>query len=465
MHHLSCRAMAAGLLIVLGSRVASLAAQVPPRATVAPTTGFNANNPLVIRHVTIVDGVDSLPHRDMILIVIGRHITALGREGSVAVPRHAVQINGRGLFAIPGLWDMHVHLTTRDALQFYLEHGITSIRDMGSEIAVVKPWRDSIAAGTLFGPRIKTAGPILETPESIQGIIHDTACACAGYRVSVAGPERAQHVVDSIAALGADFLKARTYASVETYRAIVAAARRRGIMFAGHPPFGLDISPEEASAGQRTFEHGFYPDHINDSMSRTSIDALTVAYRANGVRLVPTLVAWEGHRMSLDSVSHLTPAKACGALPPDLLRETTRRWKGLAAERRATPEPWHAIFDREYRDLATLYTAGIPLLPGTDVPAFVCPDIALNEEIELFVDRIGMTPLQALRSATVEPARLFDLQDSLGTIERRKLADIVLLDANPLTDIHNVRRVRGVIANGVYHPRASQPPKETGWPR
>lgn len=231
-------------------------------------------------------------------------------------------------------------------------------------------------------------------------------------------------------------------------------------MFVGHPPFGIDVSPEEASGGQRTFEHGFYPDHINDSMPRASVDKLTAAFRANGVRLVPTLVAWEGHRMSLDSVRQLTPAKVCGALPPDLLRETTRRWRGFVAERRLTPEPWHAVFDREYRDLATLYAAGIPVLPGTDVPAFVCPDVALNEEIELFVERIGMTPLQALRSATIEPARLFDLQHSLGTIERHKLADVVLLDANPLTDIHNLRRVRGVIANGVFLPRASLKAKE-----
>ena len=455
MHHAIRRPTVVGLLILLSS-APSLTSQMTPR----PVARTVATRPLAVRHVTIVDGVADIPQRDMTLVIVGRRITALGREGTVAVPRNAREINGRGLFAVPGLWDMHVHVTTRDALRFYLEHGITSIRDMGSEIAVVKPWRDSIAAGTIAGPRIKTSGPVLESPESITGIIQDTACACAGYRVNVALPDRAQHVVDSIVSLGADFLKGRTYASAATYRAIVTAAKRRGIMFVGHPPFGLDISPEEASAGQRTFEHGFYPDHINDSMPRASVDTLIAAYRKNGVRLVPTLVAWEGHRMSLDSVSHLSPAIVCGALPSDLLRETTRRWKGFAVERRATPAPWHAVFDREYRDLATLYAAGIPLLPGTDVPAFVCPDIALNEEIELFVDRIGMTPLQALRSATVEPARLFGMQDSLGTIERRKLADIVLLDADPLADIHNLRHVRSVIANGVYDPRASQPSKE-----
>ena len=279
------------------------------------------------------------------------------------------------------------------------------------------------------------------------------------WRVIVATPDDAQRAVDSIASLGADILKGRSYASAETYRAITIAAKRRGIMFVGHPPFGLDVSPEEASAGQRTFEHGFYPDYMNDSMPRASIDKLIAVYRANGVRLVPTLVAWEGHRMSLDSVRHLKPATVCGALPADLLRATTKLWEGYVVDRRETPEPWHSVLDREYRDLATLYDAGIPLLPGTDIPAFVCPDIALNEEIELFVGRIGMTPFQALRSATVEPARLFDLQDSLGTIERGKLADVVLLEANPLTDIHNLRRVRGVIANGVYYPRAAPPPK------
>lgn len=457
MHFITRQATIAGCTIALLAGPAPLVGQAPSRSAAAAVTRLDTGRPLVVRHVTIVDGVDSLPHPDMTLVVVGRRITAIGREGTVAIPRNAVRIDGRGLFAVPGLWDMHVHVSTRDELRFYLDHGITSVRDMGSEIDIVKPWRDSIAAGTLAGPRIMTSGPVLESPKSVEVMsaiqVKRGDSPHMAWRVIVAMPGDAQRAVDSIADLGVDFIKGRTYTSPETYRAIVTAAKRRGMMFAGHPPFGLDVSPEEASAGQRTFEHGFYPDHITDSMPQASLDKLIAAYRKNVVRLVPTLVAWEGHRMSLDSVSHLTPANACGALPPDLLRETTKRWRGFVIDRQETPAPWRALFVREYRDLATLHAAGIPILPGTDIPAFVCPDIALNEEIELFVEGIGMTPLQALRSATIEPATLFNLQDSLGTIERHKLADIVLLDANPLANIRNLRRLRGVIANGVYYPR------------
>ena len=421
-----------------------------------------AQRPLAIEGVSVVDGVGEHARAAMTIVVEGRRIVAIGRIGVVRIPSGAGRIDARGLVAIPGLWDMHVHLEHHTELPWLLEHGITSVRDMGSVITSVKPWRDSIAAGTLVGPRIKTSGPVLESPQSIASmkVVHLARLDSAPlrWRVSVPTAGDAQHAVDSVAALGADFIKARTYASVETYFAIAAAARRRGLMFVGHPPFGMPIPADVVSdSGQRTLEHGFFPDRV-DTLSVGSLARVTAAYVRNGTVLVPTNIAWEGHRIPADSVVKLTPSNSCAPLPANLLRETTRRWEGFASDRRGSkPESasslaaWNAVLTRHYHDLATLHAQGVRILPGTDIPAFICPEIALNREIEIMVDGVGLTPLEALRSATLYPAELFGLQDSLGTLSVGKLADIVLLDGDPLVDIRNLRRVHATIANGVYH--------------
>lgn len=438
-----------------------MAAFVAPHVCAQARASVGAASPLiVVQGVTLIDGTGAPARRNVTIVISDRHIVAVGREGEVKVPHGAMRVDARGLVAIPGLWDMHVHLTNRDELWFYLTHGITSVRDMGSEISVVKPWRDSIALGLLAGPRIKTAGPVVETQESVDGIRKEEnqygESLGRSWRVIVPTPEAAQHAVDSIASLGVDFLKGRTYASSATFFAVAAAARRRGIMFVGHPPFGLPITPEQAAdSGLRTFEHGYFPDRV-DTLSASALTHVVNNLLRNRVQLVPTLVAWEGRRLPADSVARLRLSTACGALPAGVFAEVSRRWRIYVLERTSAPESpaglkaWNDALDRNVRDLETLHHAGVPILPGTDVAAFICPETALNQELELFVSGLRMTPAEALQSATRQPAELFNLERSLGTIERGKLADIVLLDASPLIDIHNLRRVHAVIANGIY---------------
>ena len=422
----------------------------------APTT-------LAITNVTLVDGLDTTRREHVTVLISGSRIVAIGPTRSTSVPRSARRIDGRGLFAVPGLWDMHVHLVHRNELALLLAAGVTSVRDMGSEISTVGPWRDSIEAGTLIGPRIRTSGPVLESPSSIADMLVaqrrlGDSSNIAAWRISVPTPESAAHAVDSVAALGADFIKARTYASTATYFAIAAAARRRGMRFVGHPPFGLSIDEVAvADSGQHSLEHGFFPDRV-DTLPPARLQQIADAYQRGGTVLVPTLTAWEWRTIPYDTFAHQSVATQCPGLPADVQREVARRWAEFLYYRRPNPTGapesaqtlavWRRVLDRHFRDLALLRARGVRILPGTDVPAFVCPDIALNTELELFVRALGMTPREALRSATLDPAIFFGLQDSLGTIEVGKIADIVLLDADPMADIRNLRRVRAVIAAG-----------------
>ncbi|HEV2129541.1 MAG TPA: amidohydrolase family protein [Longimicrobiaceae bacterium] len=445
------------LLVLLLAGLCVAAIRVSGEA--AQTSSF------AITNVAVIDA-SGAPHRPgMTVVVTGRRIAALGRTGTVEVPRGARVIDGAGKYLIPGLWDMHVHLSYvgRHALPLFLANGVTGVRDMGGDFAQVAAWRDSIAVGHLLGPRIKAAGPIVESTRWLQ--FARAAVQQAGgrdedklaRRVGVDTPEDARRVVDSVAALGADFLKLRNAASREAFFALAAEARRRELPLVGHAPH--NVSPEEASnAGQRSFEHEFLPPL--DGMTTEARARLFRRFAENGTAFVPTMVANRGYRLLPDSLVLAVIADSTGTREPRrryVSRELAEDWRvQIGMKQSERPRDWHAYHRSTLRDLREMQSAGVPLLAGTDAAApLVFPGFSLHEELELLVREGGLTPLQALRSATHNPAEFLALQDSLGTIARGKLADLVLLDANPLDDIRNTQRIRAVVANGRLLERAA----------
>ncbi len=188
--------------------------------------------PLVFTHVTIIDATGTPPKSDMTVVVADNRITELGRSGKVRVPKGAQVVDAKGKFLIPGLWDMHVHLAKAGAntLPLFIANGVTSVRDMGGDYVEVLKWKKEVSAGTRLGPRIKTAGPILESSSNLERMKRErTIEPVERTRIGVPNPEAATAIVDSVAKLGVDFLKIRTVASLETYRAIVQAAKRNNL--------------------------------------------------------------------------------------------------------------------------------------------------------------------------------------------------------------------------------------------
>ncbi|HEU4388326.1 MAG TPA: hypothetical protein VFV34_11050, partial [Blastocatellia bacterium] len=230
------------LLLVLGTQPSHLARQT-------------ASTSLVIRNVTLIDATGSPAKPKMTVVIAGDRITAIGEDAKTAVPKGAQIVDGAGRFLIPGLWDMHVHLamageTTPPVL---IANGITSVRDMGGDLAVIDEMRKKIAAGKLVGPRIKCAGPILESPRFIR-VIEDLTGRAWHDRIGVGDAADARKAIDSLLALRVDFVKIRTNASRESFLAIAAEARRAGLQLVGHPPDKVSLI-EASDAGQRSFEH------------------------------------------------------------------------------------------------------------------------------------------------------------------------------------------------------------------
>lgn len=426
----------------------AVATPILPAQTRPPVTS------VAITGVSVLDGRSSSLLADQTVVVSGNRISAVGPRAAVPVPAEARVVDGRGKFLVPGLWDMHVHTTIpggREVLALYVANGVTGVRDMAGDWAQITAWRGEIANGQLLGPRMVAAGPYIEGGDV--PIPH----------LVVRTPEEAGPAVDSLERLGVDFVKLHSQLPREVYFASLRAARAAGFQVAGHVP--RSITPQEASdSGLGSIEHMLqiptpcspaeslalaprFP--VQGVLGRCTADdagPLFERLARNGTWVVPTLVAqYEiAHWPQRD-----LPGDAFAAYLPDTLRRYVAQIFPMVDS--VPPEAdsvGMALWNKRVALVGAMHRAGVGILPGTDAPLRNSPPgFGLHEELAILA-RAGLSPFEVLRAATLEPARFLGLLDSLGTIEPGKLADLVLLDANPLTDIRNVRRVSAVVANG-----------------
>lgn len=437
----------------------ALTAQVPAPSAAAP-------RPLAITRVTIVD-VESgrmLPNRTV--IIRGSRIVTVAAASATRVPVGARVIDGRSRYLIPGLWDMHVHNPEPGAaamLPVYIGFGVTGVRDMGSDLLALRRHRDRIARGEMIGPRIVMAGPILDGPFG-----RPMPPAHRSWRIEVTQASRARGLVDSLVRAGADFIKVHERLDPATYRAIVDQARHRGMAVAGHVPAAVGAAAA-AAAGQRTIEHLVNvpfacADDERDALRPTNgLEALFGGCATHDaaalLRLFVEHETWHTPTLVVQQRVALGPNASRGdpglRHVPMPVRELLRSVGplDLPAPRGAARARFARFFAKRVWQARQMHAAGVRLLVGTDAPG-VAPGWSVHEEMHLFV-RSGIPAIDALRAATINPARMLTHTDSLGAIASGKIADLVLLDANPLADIRNTLRVRAVVAGGRFYDRAA----------
>jgi imidazolonepropionase-like amidohydrolase len=437
-------------------RVALLAASVV-------STSLSAQS-IAVTGVTIVDpSVAASRQAAMVnqtVVVRNGVIQTVGPSSAVAIPRGARLVDGRGKFLMPGLWDSHVHFmnTGPSALPLYVALGVTSVREMGGYLDSTRAWQSRMRAGTLVGPRILTPGPILEAPSYLEGVrkrsVKDPRIGqrVLPYRIAVGNAADARRAIDSLAKLHVDFVKIRTTESPEAYFAILREARRAGLKVAGHRPSVVSIAVAVDSA-QRDIEHAL-------ALSRLPADARDSVYLEFakwGTWYTPTLVITRAAGLTADSAKRAIFSDA--AVRADERQPYVSRWllewwrmqvdERLADTSAVDPNAGRELYEGSVADVRRMHELGVLILAGTDAGSVLMyPGFALHEELRLLVEDAGFTPLEALWSATVGPARFAGLQDTLGSIAAGKIADLVLLDANPLDNIRNTRRVAAVIQGG-----------------
>jgi imidazolonepropionase-like amidohydrolase len=429
-------------------------------ALLAVSATAAAQDLIAIRNVTVIPmtGADALSAHTV--IVQDGRIAAVGPAAAVTVPRMAKVVNGTGKYLIPGLFEMHAHTskTRASALGLYVVHGITTLRDMGSEHAEALRWRQEIRDGVRVGPRMLIAGPYLESLRNVERMRRDPPEARVEpferARIPVGSPADAARVIDSLASLELDFFKVRTVQDRETYLVLGAAADRHGMRLVGHV---VSPRPEDLlEAGQDGVEHGFPLSW--DSLSRDERMAFWRELAARDVGVVPTLVTipasvlrpLEYYRMLVNDAGGTThPLRRY--LSTFLVLDWREQVEEVTAERRAFYQRAWPVLLRQVREMRE---AGVRVMAGSDVAVLnVFPGASLHDELRLFVDSVGMSPMEALASATRLPAEWLGLADSVGTIAPDQAADLVLLDANPLDDISNTRRIAAVVLRGRLYER------------
>jgi imidazolonepropionase-like amidohydrolase len=390
---------------------------------------------LVITHVTVIDATGAPAKPEMTIVITDGRIAALGKTGEVRLPKDGRILDASGKFLIPGLWDMHGHLTYAgdNGLALLIENGITGVRDMGGDLDRIDAWRKEIAEGRRLGPHIVRAGPFVDGPKPH---LKD--------RLTVNNAAEARRAVDALKRRGVDFIKVHNGLSRESFFAVAEEARKQGIPLAVHVPSGLWTRPgiegvsvaEASDAGAKSIEHveillesslyrkGATAKTIEEAIAENSGEtgaALFARLVRNGTCYVPTLVAYyRGFVL----------------------------WSGNPKETAGS----RAIHLKNLKLVETMHRAGVEIMAGSDFSDWaLVPGVDLHNELTLFVEA-GFTPMEALQSATMKPAKFFGKQDSLGTIEKGKIADLVLLDANPLEDISHTRKINSVIIGGKLVP-------------
>lgn len=439
--------------------------------TTTNITGANAQEHiLAFKHVNVIDATGRPVKADATVVLRGPRIALVGKSSDVKVPSRAQVIEGRGKYLIPGLWDMHVHEIFGAWLPedekviplLFVANGVTGVRDMGGDLEPLKRWRSRIAAGEMVGPRMIISGPMLDGPAPQFPSSAPITNATDGRRT-----------VDELQKNGADFIKIQSLIPRDGYFAAADEARKLGIVFAGHVPDKVR-AVEASNAGQKSIEHltGVFEgcSSVEDElMSKprgpgrgqflASYDPerakeLFALFVRNQTWQVPTLY-WEQGEWLIEKTNAGPDHLAKFAPPawkertwPMFTRDITKGWSTDPIGDR------ERFVQAELKIVGEMHRASVPILAGTDTAAGVrvYPGFSLHSELELLV-RAGLSPMQALQSATLNAGKYLGLADS-GTIENGKRADLVLLDANPLEDIRNTRKIRSVVLAGRYFSRA-----------
>jgi len=411
----------------------------------APSEGVTA-----LSGATLVDGTGAAAIADSVILVRGGKIAAAGPRANVAIPKGAKVIELQGKTIVPGLWDMHAHFEQVEWGPIYLAAGVTTVRDVGNEFEFITAVRDAVRDGRGLGPRLLLAGVVDGSgPISLSMQLVDT-------------PVQAREWVRKYHDAGFSQIKIYSSMKKENIEAVAAEAHRLGMTVTGHIPEGMNAY-DGVNAGMDQINHITYlldildPDFLRlrregkldavlenvkqfDGKSADAQKAIAFLQQHHTV-VDPTLALYETFMLTAKTpLVQLEPGVA--KVAPQLAEAL----KSLGSNPN-NAELREAIFAAYMKSVGALHRAGIPVVVGTDQAV---PGHSVHRSMELFVDA-GFTAMEALQAATIVPARAMGVEKDSGTIEAGKRADLVILSANPLDKISNIRKTEQVMESGVLY--------------
>lgn len=438
---------------------------------------------LCIENISIIDPEVGLVPNQTVIIKDGK-ILKISDSAELKLASENTIIDGNGKYLIPGLWDAHVHFAYIEDLaprmfDLFLGYGITSVRDTGGKIDFVKDWKDKALADPTKAPRVMIAGPLLDGhPNVYDG-------SDAGHpplSVGLRSIEDVTQKINELDSLGVDLLKAYEMLSPELFAKIIEQGKEKGLKVTGHVPLSMDVI-SASNLGLNSMEHlrnlelscasnseelflerqrvlatdlgetgSQRRSKIHDLQRKSAVenyddvkaDEVLKVLAKNDTWQIPTITL---NTMFTERYFEKEDWKKSFTYLPDHIENDWK--KGIEMVMTKAPSD----FDRQYTQwklmmVKKVHQADIEIMAGTDCPIFyLTPGLSLHEELAVLV-RSGLSPLEALKTATVNPAAYFGLEDELGSIKENMWADLVILDANPLENIEHTKKINAVIKQG-----------------
>jgi imidazolonepropionase-like amidohydrolase len=441
-----------------------------------------------IENITTVDPTDGLRPNQTVIIKDGKIFKIAPTPELKLSPKNQI-IDGNGKYLMPGLWDSHIHFAYIEELapsmfDLFLLYGITSVRDTGGKIGFVKDWKDKALANPTDAPRVMIAGPLLD---GMPNVYDGSDPGHPPLSVGSGSVEAVAKLVQQLDSIGVDFLKAYEMLTPDQFMMVMKLAKEKGLKVTGHVPLSMDVTTA-SNAGLNSMEHmrnlelscasnadelllqrqvalaksknisgGDLRSSIHAAQRQIAVEnydekkanAILEVLAKNQTWQIPTLALNTGQTRLpygqpewLESFEYL----------PDTIRS---QWRiGLAAAPALTN--FRMVYSKWLLDMAAkIHKAGIPMMAGTDTPiGFLTPGLSLHEELIVMVEA-GLTPADAIKAATLNPARYFNLENELGSVKEGMWADLLILSANPLANIKNTQRIEGVMKQGKYYDQAA----------
>jgi hypothetical protein len=396
-----------------------------------------ANHLIAIRGGTLIDVANNKVLPDMTVLIENGIIKSVGKTGDIMIPANAFIIEGKGKSILPGLWDMHAHFEQAEWGPAYLASGVTTVRDCGNEFGYINITKATIDKGIGIGPDILKAGIIDgKGPYSLGIIQADTR-------------EEAIAAVRRYKENG--FVQIKIYSSVkpEIVATICREAHRLDMTVTGHIPNNMNLL-QAVDSGMDMVNHANYIFRVlKKGKGDTPIDfsdpenkAVMSFIKSHHVVIDPTLGVFElAFRSVKDSITFIEPNFSTLPGPLQSLFINT----GMSDDKDIA---WAKTMLNNFKQVVTeLYKDSITIVAGTDMGF---PGYSVCRELELYVD-CGLSPMAAIRTATIVPATVMKMNAETGSVETGKRGDIILVDGNPLNNISDIRKVTSVIRNGIVY--------------
>ncbi|MEQ8302696.1 MAG: amidohydrolase family protein [Cyclobacteriaceae bacterium] len=440
---------------------------------------------ICIQNINTIDLTDGLKENQTVIIKSGKILRIANSNELRLAPSNEI-IDGTGKYMIPGLWDTHVHFSYIEELapsmfDLFLLYGITSVRDTGGRIEFVKEWKDKALASPTTAPRVMIAGPLLD---GMPNVYDGSDPGHPPLSVGLATEDEVANQIEMLDSMGVDFLKAYEMLTPQQFAKVTELAKAKGLKVTGHVPLSMSVV-DASNGGLNSMEHmrnlelscasnaaelldqrrkfldagkkdpgGKLRSSIHQAQRQEAIENYDEAKADEVLAVLAQNQTWQIPTMALNTGFVNRPFmqphwQESFTLLPDTISNQWNHYIGMAMEREVPA--FTIAYSRWMKNMVSkIHDKGIGIMAGTDTPiGFLTPGLSLHEELKVLVDS-GLSPQEALKTATLNPAIYFGMEDELGSIRENMWADLLILDANPLEDIQNTRAIRAVVKQGNY---------------